>query len=187
MYKRIFISLIIFFLADISYGQDSIMESVRYEESNPNNDYFISQLIQNKSMDYYSRTDLLFESPCWEQGVLDTTFCVLLFNHYLIDTCYEEFNEGLTCQLYDFFAKNPNSILQLNNFINLMEKTDQKRLFENILSYLLYETVLRNEQADYEPKLAEIDFFRIFPYFFSDDNFIRIHNLLKSYYEGKGM
>lgn len=138
-------------------------------------------------MDYYSRTNLLLESPCWEQGVLDTTFCVLLFNYFLIDTGQQDMSEGLIYQLYDFFAKNPNSILQLNNFINLMEKTYQKRLFENILSDLLYETVLRIEQADYEPKLAEIDFFRIFLYFFSNDNFIRIHNFLKSYYEGNGM
>lgn len=187
MYKKYFISLIIFFLANISYGQDPVMESVRHEESNPNKDYFISQLIQNKSMDYNSRTNLLFESPCWEQGVLDTTFCVLLFNYYLSNTRPEDISEGLAYRLYDFFAKNPNGILQLNNFINLMDKTDQKRLFENILLDLLYETILRNEQTDYEPKLAEIDFFRIFPYFFSDDNFIRIHNLLESYYEGKGM
>lgn len=113
-------------------------------------------------MDYDSRINLLLESPCWEQGVLDTTFCVLLFNYYLIDKGHEDFSEEIGYRLYVFFAKNPYSILQLNYFINLMEKTYQKRLFEKILSDLFYETVVRNEQNEDETKLSEIDFFEYF-------------------------
>lgn len=183
MYKKEIILLIIYFFANISCAQEPIKESVRYEECNSNKDYFFSQLIQNKSMDYDSRTNFLIESPCWEQGVLDTTFCVLLFNYYLIDRGHEDLSEEISFRLYNFFTKNPCCILQLNFFINLVEKTYQEKIFENVLTDLFYEIEVRKQYDENDTKLSEIDFFRIFPYLFSNDNFIRIQNIIESYYE----
>lgn len=183
-YNKYYISLIIIVLTNITYCQEPIKNSVRFEGYYPQENCFISQLMQSKTMDYNSRTTLLFESTCWEHGMLDSTFCALLFNYCLIDSkINEELSEGISFQLYNLFTKNPYSILQLNYFINLTEKTCQERLLEKILSDLFYETAVREEQNEDETKLSEIDFFRIFPYFFSNDNFIRIHNIIESYYE----
>ena len=182
MYKY-YVSLAIIFFTTIIYGQEPIKDTVRYKECNLNKGCFYSQLIQNQQMNYDSRSTLLLESLCWEQGVLDTTFCVLLFNFFLIDRCHEDLSEEVSFRLYNLFVKNPYCILQLNYFINLMEKTYQEKIFENVLSYMFYEIEVRKQYDENDTKLSEIDFFRTFPYLFSNDNFIRIHNIIESYYE----
>jgi len=183
MYNKYYFLLAIIFFIFITYGQEPVKDYVQYEGGNSNKDCFYSQLMQNQQMNYDSRSTLLLVSPCWEQGVLDTTFCVLLFNFFLIDGCQEDLSEEIAFRLFNFFVKNPYCILQLNYFINLVEKSYQEKIFENVLTDLFYEIEVRKQYDEDDTKLSEIDFFRIFPYLFSNDNYIRIHNIIESYYE----
>lgn len=185
--EKILIFLILTTGLQTALGQNiaNCQDNMRIDDSVTHSycDSFQLSLMQNNEMDYNTRTTLLFESPCWRTGVLDSDFFVLLFNYMIVDKRNnEEFSESLSYNLYGLFTINPNIIPQFEYHIKLIRDEYQKELWNDILSSLLFEAISQNEKND-RLLWSEEDFFKIFPSFYNNDNIGRIHKIIENYYE----
>lgn len=144
---------------------------------------FSSKLMQNREMDYETRTTLLFDSPCWKTGELDSDFFVLLFNYLMVDIKNnEELAESLSINLYNLFVCHPGVSSQFERFINLAEDECREELWNEILLCLFFEAAIVQDERNGEIPLSEVDFFKLFPSLYNNKNTFRIHNIIENFY-----